>query len=295
MQKVQFWKPVTMHIVAKFGLAAIRVQPSDRSEMVSQMLFGEMAEVLKKQDNWLNIKHLWDDTTGWIDARQVAFLNPGDSCIFENSQAHSLALTEAVMADDHFMPILMGSTLPGFDGIRFKIGEINYTFSGQTIFNDAIQPTGELLSRIAKKYLFAPELAGGRSPFGIDSAAFTQIVFKMLGIKLFRTPDLQVNQGRVVHFMEETQAGDLAFFDDARGRIDHVGLIISGTHILHVDGRVRADRIDHFGIFNEELGRYTHQLRVVKRHLADETRAEKVAVSQKIVEEEALPQAVLFD
>lgn len=286
---------MTTHIVANTSIAAIRSQPSERSEMVSQMLFGETAEVLKDQGNWLNIRHLWDETTGWVDARQVTILIPSEALFFEKNHAHSLALSEAVMADDHFMPILLGSTLPGFDGIRLKIGEHNYTFSGQTIFNNSIQPTGELISRIAKKYLYAPQMSGGRGPFGIDPSGFTQIVYKMFGIRLFRSADSQVNQGRVVHFMEETQTGDLAFFDDERGRIDHVGLIISDTHILHVDGRVRADRIDHFGIFNEETNRYTHQLRVVKRILADEERAEKSFVSKKNGEEEALPQAVLFD
>ncbi len=284
-----------MNIVANTSLAALRAQPSERSEMVSQLLFGEVAEVLKKQDNWLNVKHLWDETVGWLDSRQATLITPSEADFFERNHANSLALCEPVMADDHFLPILMGASLPGFDGIRLKIGEASYAFSGQTIFPGSVQPTGDILSRIAKKYLHAPQLAGGRSPFGIDAAAFTQMVFKMFGIRLWRSAEAQVAQGRVVDFMDEIQAGDLAFFDDARGRVDHVGLIISSTQILHVDGRVRADRIDHFGIFNEESRRYTHQLRVVKRLLADEARPAESVDAQKRVEENILPQAVLFD
>ena len=140
-----------MFIISNTSIVAIRAQPSERSEMLSQMLFGEIAEVLKKQDNWLNIKHLWDSTCGWVDARQVMEITPNEASFFEKNHAHSLVLTEAVMAENHFVPVLMGSTLPGFDGIRMKIGETNYSFSGQTILSGSIKPTGELLARIAKK------------------------------------------------------------------------------------------------------------------------------------------------
>ena len=138
-----------MNIVANTSIAAIRAQPSERSEMVSQMLFGELAEVLKKQDNWLNVRLLWDETVGWMDARQTTPITPSETVFYQNNHAHSLALTEPVMSDNYFMPVLIGSMLPGFDGIRFKIGERNFTFSGQTIFSNPAQPTGELLSRIA--------------------------------------------------------------------------------------------------------------------------------------------------
>jgi gamma-D-glutamyl-L-lysine dipeptidyl-peptidase len=282
-----------VHFIIKISLAAVRSQPNHRSEMVGQMLFGELGEILKKQDNWLNIRQLWDDSMGWIDVRQTENITPSEVDFFEKNNAHSLSLTEPVLADDHFVPILIGSSLPAFDGIRFKIGERAFTFSGQTIFNHSIEPTGEFLARIAKKYLFAPHLSGGRSPFGMDVAFFAQLIYKMVGIKIAATTDEQVKQGRVVHFMEETQAGDLAFFDDARGRIDHVGLIISDTHLLHVDGFVRADRVDHFGIFNENLGKYTHQMRVVKRFLPDFVR-EKSVLQTKIGQEIDLQQVALF-
>ena len=96
------------------------------------------------------------------------------------------------------------------------------------------------------------------------------MVFKIAGIRLLRDAAQQVTQGRVVDFMEQCQSGDLAFFDNGKGQITHVGIILPDCHVIHASGKVRVDKLDHFGIFNRELNRYTHQLRIVKRLLPDE-------------------------
>ena len=82
---------------------------------------------------------------------------------------------------------------------------------------------------------------------------------------IFRTAAQQATQGRALSFIEESEAGDLAFFDNNDGVIDHVGIIMENNYVIHVNGKVRIDRIDHTGIFNTELRTYTHQLRVIKK------------------------------
>ena len=70
-------------------------------------------------------------------------------------------------------------------------------------------------------------------------------------------------------FVEEALPGDLAFFGDDAGAITHVGILWEQNRIIHASGRVRVDKIDHQGIFNEELKRYTHNLKVIKRVIND--------------------------
>jgi len=57
----------------------------------------------------------------------------------------------------------------------------------------------------------------------------------------------------------------LTFFDNEDGIITHVGLIADEDKIIHSSGQVRMDRIDHHGIYNDSLQKYTHKLRLVKR------------------------------
>jgi cell wall-associated NlpC family hydrolase len=121
---------------------------------------------------------------------------------------------------------------------------------------------------MAESFVNSPYLWGGRSPYGIDCSGLIQVIFKMIGEKLPRDASQQVTRGETVNFMNLTQVGDLAFFDDEEGNIVHVGMILPENRIVHSSGFVKIDRIDQQGIYNIETKRYSHKLRVIKRILS---------------------------
>ena len=90
-------------------------------------------------------------------------------------------------------------------------------------------------------------------------------MFKLNDIRLSRDAWQQAEQGIVVDFLQEVKPGDLAFFDNDEGKITHVGIMLNENEIIHASSKVRVDTIDNQGIFNAELGRYTHKLRIIKR------------------------------
>jgi cell wall-associated NlpC family hydrolase len=91
------------------------------------------------------------------------------------------------------------------------------------------------------------------------------MVFRQFGIRIQRDAWQQAEQGELLGFVQEARAGDLAFFDNEEGRITHVGIMLNNNRIIHASGMVRIDAIDTQGIFNKELKKYTHKLRIVKR------------------------------
>ncbi|HXH19283.1 MAG TPA: NlpC/P60 family protein, partial [Chitinophagales bacterium] len=91
--------------------------------------------------------------------------------------------------------------------------------------------------------------------------------FKLLGIPLKRDAYQQAEQGRTVDFIDLAREGDLAFFSNKEGKIVHVGIILKDKRIVHASGSVRIDRLDAYGIFNEETKKYSHNLKVIKRVL----------------------------
>ena len=91
------------------------------------------------------------------------------------------------------------------------------------------------------------------------------MVYKLCGHKLLRNASQQASQGDVLSFIEESEPGDLAFFDNNDGDIIHVGIIMADNFIIHAYGKVRVDRLDHSGIYNIDTKRHTHKLRVIKK------------------------------
>ena len=102
---------------------------------------------------------------------------------------------------------------------------------------------------------------------GIDCSGFTQIIYKMQGVTLPRDAWQQAQVGESLSFPEEALPGDLAFFDDAEGKVIHVGIVLPKGNIIHAAGEVRIDRLDHHGIFREKEQKYSHKLRVIKQIL----------------------------
>jgi len=254
--------------ICPLSVIPIRSSSSHKSEMISQLLFGELLEVLdRKGKQWVKIRCAFDNFVGWVDASQIKSITPSEFEAFTNDFAFSLELVQPVMGPDHFVPITMGARLPSFDGMHFKLGETPYTFSGQAIAPSDISPNPDFILKVAKRYLNTPFLWGGRSPFGVDSAGLVQLVYSMAGIALPREASLQIEEGETVDFVEQAAPGDLAFFENKAGRIAHVGIIMPDRRIIHSYGGVRIDLVDHYGIYHQQDCRYTHRLRLAKRVL----------------------------
>lgn len=254
--------------ICPLSIVPVRSTPSDKSEMVSQLLFGELLEVLEvKNKQWSKVRCHFDNFVGWVATNQIKAITPSEFEAYQSNFAYCLELMQAVMAEHHYLPITLGAQLPNFDGMRFNIENNSYTFSGQAVFPADIESNAEFVLKIARRYLFAPYLWGGRSPMGIDSAGFIQVVFKIAGFVLPRETSEQVFSGKAVDFIEESLPGDIAFFENRSGRITHTGIIMPDHKIIHAYGCVRIDKLDHYGIFDESVSKYTHKLRVIKRIL----------------------------
>jgi gamma-D-glutamyl-L-lysine dipeptidyl-peptidase len=260
--------------VCHLSVVPIRAGASDKEEIVTQLLFGELVDILdapKSKRNWCQVRCDWDGYEGWMDIRQLKRISEEEVETYRSDSAHCLDLTSILANNDHFLPVLMGATLPQYDGVNVHIGDKHYTFGGQAIRKGALEATPEIIIKLARRYLYAPYLWGGRSPFGIDCSGFTQIVYKMAGIRLRRDASQQVEQGRLIDFVDQAQAADLAFFENDKGRIVHVGIVMDGGFIIHAAGQVRIDKLDHYGIYNEERAIYSHKLRLIKRFLPNKT------------------------
>jgi len=243
----------------------LRSEPNDRSEIISQLLFGDHFVVLDNSKQWLKIKLAYDDYQGWIHNNQYLNITKTYFDKLENSPVVvSNELVDFIEnnSTNELVSILLGSRLPLFDKNSLDLDGVKFSYEGNT--------SGDVTSKdnivkTAFMYLNVPYLWGGKTPFGIDSSGFTQMVYKINGRKLLRDASQQSTQGEVLSFIEESEPGDLAFFDNNEGDIIHVGIILANNYIIHASGKVRIDRLDQSGIYNADLRKHTYKLRVIKK------------------------------
>jgi len=247
--------------ICNLAIIPLRAEANDRSEQVSQLLFGETFEITEWTERWVKITTTYDNYTGWIGRLQFSMLGHLAFRRFKQTPPPLTyrAVTQAWKIDNNSVLYLpMGSSLAFLEGTTCHIGTDKFEIIGE------IGET-ENLAVTATSFLNTPYLWGGRTHFGIDCSGFTQAVFKLQGIHLLRDASMQAEQGYAINSLHETKLGDLAFFNNPEGKIVHVGIMLNNEKIIHASGKVKIDSIDEKGIYSEELKRYTHQLTTVKR------------------------------
>ena len=247
------------HAICPLSIVPVRRDPNDRSEQVTQWLFGETADVLERNGKWAKLRFLHDGYEGWVDVKQMAAAEDA-----EEKPVRSIEQFMHVSTASGALVVPFGAVLPSYSAGHFNMAKEQLAFPGRT----TAQPNGTPVMRmlaVKDQWLNTPYLWGGRSPFGVDCSGLTQMLFLVGGLPLPRDAWQQAELGSQVDFIDLATTGDLAFFDNDEGRIIHVGVILEKKRILHASGRVRIDVIDHEGIYNVAEKKYTHRLRVIKR------------------------------
>ncbi|RFZ85462.1 hydrolase Nlp/P60 [Mucilaginibacter terrenus] len=247
--------------ICNIAIVPLRAEPSDRAELVSQLLFGETFEILEWTNKWARIKTAFDSYTGWVDRLQFVMLG---HLAYQNLQRKPAPLTHKPITqawkieDNTVIYLAAGSSLAFLEGTTCFIGNEKFEIIGEIGERDHI-------ANVAKSFMNAPYLWGGRTHFGIDCSGFTQVVYRLCGTNIKRDASLQAQQGETVETLSNGKLGDLAFFNNPEGKITHVGILLNNGQIIHASGKVKIDSIDNEGIYSKDLKRHTHQLHSIRR------------------------------
>ncbi len=276
------------YVIAHCTVTPVRQEPSEGSEQLTQLLFGEVCEVLDRLPRWTKIRSTLDGQEGWVDFKM---LSPapissqevkGERLKIEGAGVISVPMAIATdMEIGEELTLTLGTRLPNYAHGTFEVLGKQYLID-PTCVSTAQRSTGEAdlqqsdlqrsdLATIAQSLLNAPYLWGGKNAMGMDCSGFTQVVYATQGINLLRNAREQMTQGELVPSLADAQPGDLAFFDHAdrdpkATNISHVGVLLSPTEIIHCSGCVHIDTIDEQGIHLPD-GELTHHLVQIKRYL----------------------------
>jgi cell wall-associated NlpC family hydrolase len=281
------------YVIAHCTVTPVRQEPSEGSEQLTQLLFGEVCEVLDRLPRWTKIRSTLDGQEGWVDFKMLTSasnlsgvpdeprgswgaLSPLTYHLPATVVATPIAIATAMETGEELM-LTLGTRLPNYSHGTFEVLGKQYLINPTEVREERLEVKGDEAIRredvcaIAQTLLNAPYLWGGKNAMGMDCSGFTQVVYATQGINLLRNAREQMTQGELVPSLAEAQPGDLAFFDHAdrdpkATNISHVGLLLDNQTIIHCSGCVHIDSIDEQGIHLPD-GELTHHLVQIKRYL----------------------------
>lgn len=246
----------------------VRAEARESSEMVTQLLFGEFCSIVEKKDSFCLIKNYFDAYSGWVDEKMLSEI---DEQTFMRLSEHPVFRTIAPIADVFCLTdktiyrLSAGSILPFCDYEKSSFEIAGKTFQIHPSFVTYLPGNSkENIQETAKLFLNTPYLWGGKNILGIDCSGFVQVVYSLHGFLIPRDARDQEKEGESVLSLTEALPTDLLFFEK-NGKIIHVGIYMGDGKVIHASGKVRIDKIDERGIYNDDSRAYTHQLAAIKR------------------------------
>lgn len=259
-----------MKAISLHSIVPVRAEAREGAEQNTQMLFGELCEILEEQPRWYRIRLDSDGQEGWVDAKMVTPIAGKDLTAYKKAlkDAATVAfpMTYAVSENNgQTIPLTAGTRLTNYKDGRFEVLGVGFRIDPNMVITRPQELNQENLLQTVRFFLNVPYLWGGKNAMGMDCSGFTQTILGLFGRHLLRNASEQITQGTEIKDIKEAQAGDLAFFDHQDGKISHVGIVIDPERIIHCSGRVKVEKLDSTGIFNAENGEYSHYLVQIKR------------------------------
>ena len=100
--------------ISNISIIPMRIEASDKSEMINQILFGEHFKILETRKKWSKIRLSHDNYEGWICNKQFVLISKEDYIQLDKDiPTITTDILDIVTKEEH-QPIVIGSILPKY-------------------------------------------------------------------------------------------------------------------------------------------------------------------------------------
>ena len=254
------------HYIVTYSSALVHKGKSNKTERIYEYLFGEVVTVIEEGSEWMLVHTPFKDVDGWIQAEYITPITDkqyNDYCsdVKMRVECSSLFVKKVNSYDTLLVPTSAVLPFYNFMTNTFLIADSEYEILSPMYWDPNITDIRTRVYRAAMCYLNAPFVRNRRSVDGIDDVNLIANALSVVSERVPHSIEELASFGTFLSFIEEAQLGDILLFSNSSsGEVSHCGMYLGNGNVLHTSGKVRIDRVDHQGIFNPTLKRYSFQL-----------------------------------
>lgn len=243
--------------IVSLSCVHLRAEASHGSGMETQAVMGTPLQILEQLPEWYKVETP-EGYVAWVHTQSVAPKSSKEMNHWRQAQRYIYTAMQGYAycePRNNARPIsnlVLGCIVEGKKSKRGYIeittpdGRKGYVHKEEMMKLDdwaVQQPDLNRLVDEASQMMGTTYLWGGTSTQGADCSGYTKLLYYSQGIILQRNASQQALYGEEIDYtqLEKLQQGDLLFFANENGRINHVAIYLDKGRYIHSSGRVKIN------------------------------------------------------
>ena len=202
----------------------IHKKPSKKSEVTSQIIYGEKFKILSKNKNWIKIKTLFDNYKGFIrNSKYVEKFSPN----YKVSSLKAKIFKKPGIRTNSWLPLASKLSVLGQKKNYVQIEKSKWV---KKIDIKKLNHKDKDFIKIFKKFLNVKYVWGGKTFKGIDCSALLQIFFNYNNSFYPRDTKDQIKYTKNNSKKRKFKKGDIIFWKG------HVAMCLNSKQLIHAYG-----------------------------------------------------------